>query len=247
MDDEYLIKIFLTPLHKCRSYKPTFGQAKGTGLSLSDFQELYGADPFYSWLGLDNSIVYSAHKAAGGLTSVYRQLGIGSEKLFRAIVGSRLNLDEEQMKWNYEYMKPNNSYGIHTLDARISCSDLTERDSERLHQWLQKTRKILNPTGKLISPLNGVVFEVRQGYKSADSKRQNADLRFGIRAYQENLLPALVIFSAQVSDPVAQRYRKDGMLILTGTLSQDPSRSTFAFFKEIIGYDLASFLREILQ
>lgn len=241
MDDNELIEIFLSPLRKCSNYKPAFGQARGRGLSLADFQSLYGGDPFYAWLGLDDSMVYSAHKAAGGLTSVYRQLGVGSERLFRAVVGSQLHLNLEQMKWEYEYAKPNNSNGIHTLDARISSSDLMELDRERLNEWMENARKFLNPSGTLISPLAGIVFEVRQGYKSADSKRQNADLRFGMRAYQENLLPALAIFSSQVSEPVAQRYRKDGMLILTGTTSPDPNISTFAFFREIVGYDLASF------
>ncbi|MCX6277959.1 MAG: hypothetical protein NT004_07665 [Bacteroidetes bacterium] len=68
------------------------------GVSLSGFLKLYGSDPFYSWIGLDSSLMYAAHKAAGGMTSV-RQ-----------------------------------------------------------------------------TPKNGVVFEVRQGYKSKDSKRQNADI-----------------------------------------------------------------------
>jgi hypothetical protein len=34
---------------------------------------MYGADPFCSWVGLDSPLMYAAHKAAGGMTSVYRQ------------------------------------------------------------------------------------------------------------------------------------------------------------------------------
>lgn len=240
-EDKDLVEIFLTPLRKCSDYMPAFGQAASKGLSLSDFQNLYGEDLFYRWLGLDDPMVYSAHKAAGGLTSVYRQLGVGSERLLRKILRLQFNLSEQQMNWGYDYAKPNNSNGIHTLDARILSSDLIDRDSEILTKWLENVRQFLDPNGKLISPLTGVVFEVRQGYKSADSKRQNADLRFGMRAYQENLLPSLIILSSQVSEAVAQRYRKDGMLVLTGTSSRDPNLSTFAFFKEIVGYDLASF------
>ncbi len=33
------------------------------------------------------------------------------------------------------------------------------------------------------------------------------------------------------------------MLVLTGTLSTDPTKSTFAFFKDVVGYDLAAFFR----
>lgn len=77
-NDEYLRNIFLTPVRKCALYKPAFGQGKAGGLNLEDFQILYGADSFYSWLGLNAPSVYAAHKAAGGLTSVYRQIGIGT-------------------------------------------------------------------------------------------------------------------------------------------------------------------------
>jgi hypothetical protein len=239
--DKDLVEIFLSPLRKCADYMPAFGQAGSKGLSLSAFQSLYGDDLFYGWLGLDDPIVYSAHKAAGGLTSVYRQLGVGSERLLRKIIRLQFNLSEQQMNWSYDYLKDNNSHGSHTLDARILSSDLMARDREILRRWLENVRQFLDPNGKLISPLSGVVFEVRQGYKSADSKRQNADLRFGMRAYQENLLPSLIILSSQVSETVAQRYRKDGMLVLTGTDNQDPNLSTFAFFQNIVGYDLASF------
>ena len=43
------------------------------------------------------------------------------------------------------------------------------------------------------------------GMKSADSKRQNADLRYGIQAYRNGLLPAFAVFSNQVSQPVLTR------------------------------------------
>lgn len=87
------------------------------------------------------------------------------------------------------------------------------------------------------------IFEIRQGYKSADSKRQNADLRFGARAYQAAHIPVVAILSSQVSETVISRYRDAGMLIMTGIPSRDPTESTFAFFDQIIGYDLAGFFR----
>lgn len=34
--------------------------------------------------------MYAAHKAAGGMTSVYRQIGIGCERLFRKLVSAEL-------------------------------------------------------------------------------------------------------------------------------------------------------------
>jgi hypothetical protein len=81
-EDARYLKAVLDPIKVCAHYKPKFGQgAKGGGLTLAQFQTLYQSDPFYSWFGLDNPLMYAAHKAAGGMTSVYRQIGIGCEKL----------------------------------------------------------------------------------------------------------------------------------------------------------------------
>lgn len=69
---------------------------------MSEFQDLYQNDPFYEWFGLANPLMYAAHKAAGGMTSVYRQIGIGCERLFRAILRDCLDLSAEDVKWSYE-------------------------------------------------------------------------------------------------------------------------------------------------
>jgi hypothetical protein len=80
------LKTFLAPIKKCKTYRPKFGQG-GTnrGLTVTEFKTLYGSDPFYAWVGLDTDLMYAAHRAAGGMTSVYRQIGIGCERLFREI------------------------------------------------------------------------------------------------------------------------------------------------------------------
>ncbi len=239
--DHRFRELFLAPIRKCAAYQPVFGQGKGNGFSLAEFQTLYGDDPFYNWLGLDNPAVYAAHKAAGGLTSVYRQLGVGSERLFRAIVGASLGLAEKQMEWSYEYDRPDGKQGSHTLDVCIWMSDLDSEARERFVQWLGNIKQLVGGKGSRSIVIDGIVFEVRQGYKSADSKRQNADLRFGIRAYQANLLPVFVIMSSQMSEPVIKRYRNDGMLVLTGLHNDDPAISTFAFFDQVVGYNLAEF------
>lgn len=242
--DAALLEIFLTPLRECKKYQPAFGRSRSEkGSSFSAFEDLYGSDPFYSWLGLASEEVYAAHKAAGGLTSVYRQLGIGSERLFRAILSKQFALSDDQISWAYEYDVSGSKNKIHTLDARISCSDLKSHNRDKVDDWLRKSLASISNGRMSERSIDGVAFEVRQGYKSADSKRQNADLRFGIHAYQSSLLPAFAIFSNQVSQPVISRYRSDGMLVLTGVLSDDPTVSTFAFFSEVVGFDLAAFFK----
>ena len=238
--DAELLEVFLQPLRLCKEYQPAFGRGKKEKkTSFGSFLDLYGSDQFYAWLGLASEEVYSAHKAAGGLTSVYRQLGVGAERLFRVILMRELGLSEEQIDWAYEYQaSPKNK--VHTLDARITTSELKNRDKrKKIKDWLSNCLNTVSNNSSV--KVDGVVFEVRQGYKSADSKRQNADLRFGINAYQNAFLPVFAVFSNQVSEPVINRYKSDGMLVLTGVSSDDPTVSTFAFFEKVIGFNLANF------
>ncbi len=102
-NDAIYLDLVLEPIRVCAKYKPKFGQgAKGDGLTLAQFQTLYQSDPFYSWFGLDNPMMYAAHKAAGGMTSVYRQIGIGCENLFRTAVKDALELSETDVTWSYK-------------------------------------------------------------------------------------------------------------------------------------------------
>ncbi|MGN0845822.1 MAG: hypothetical protein ACI4RA_00380 [Kiritimatiellia bacterium] len=239
LDEKYL-GIFLSPLYVCADYRPAFGTSGNGGLSLADFRSLYGSDEFYSWIGLDSPLVYAAHKASGGLTSIYRQIGVGVEQLLREIIKDGFSLEQEQVEWKYEYNKTKKQAAFHILDARISLDDLTNGNHvKRVTDWLKMARDTAH--GDSRTKLRGAIFEIRQGYKSADSKRQNADLRFGARAYQNGHLPVVAILSSQVSEAVIGRYRNAGMLVLTGLHSNDPTVSTFAFFKEVVGYNLEHF------
>jgi len=101
-DADYL-KIVLDPIYVCAHYRPRFGQGfKGGGLTLTQFQTLYRGDPFYNWFGLHNPLMYAAHKAAGGMTSIYRQIGIGCEALFRRVLQDTLDLSDSDVRWSYE-------------------------------------------------------------------------------------------------------------------------------------------------
>jgi len=239
--DNRLTEIFLEPVRKCYEYRPAFGLSRSDGVSYEDFNEIFGADPFYSLIGLASPSVYAAHKAAGGLTSVYRQLGIGAERLFRAILGQQLDLRDDQLMWAYDYAVTSSKSKTHTLDACLKCDDLSQERREMLSRWIAGA---ISSTGRAVkTDLQGVVFEVRQGYKSADSKRQNADLRFGLNAYQSNMLPAFAIFSNQVIYPVISRYRADGMLVLMGLPEGSSYESTFTFLEEVAGFDLIAFFK----
>lgn len=243
--DKRYLDIVLNPIRVCAKYKPKFGQGQGAGLTLDEFQALYRADPFYAWFGLDNPLMYAAHKAAGGMTSIYRQIGIGCEKLFRTAIQEALDLAPDDVKWSYQV--PVGSAGkVRTLslDGRIPFSRIPDPVAgKRLQHWIQTAAHKLEVTQTIADSLTGVVFEVRQGYKSKDSKRQNADIANAASAYTKAYLPCAVILSSQIDNDIMLRYTAEKWIILIGTTGGTAYTSTYEFMRSVIGYDLASFFQ----
>ncbi len=242
-DKEYL-QIILDSIRVSAHYKPKFGQgSKGGGLTLNQFQDLYQADIFYSWLGLDNPMMYVAHKTAGGMTSVYRQVGIGCEKLFRTIIKDSLGLAEEDAAWSYQVTTPSGRKRTLHLDCRIPFEKVgSKRKRNALVQWMNSSANMLDIDEKVLKSLTGVVFEVRQGYKSKDSKRQDADMANAAIAYTKGYFPCVVVLSGQIDGDILLRYRANKWSVLTGTVgAEGPLLSTYDFIKNVVGYDLAAF------
>lgn len=238
-DEEYC-RIILTPLEVCRHYKPRFGH--GEAMTLEEFRALYRSDPFYSWLGLDSPLLYAAHKAAGGMTSLYRQIGIGCQRLFQKVLMDTLALSEEQSKWSYEVIRSGGKKQTLSLDGRIPLNDIRD-DTRRLTlvEWLESACDAVGITTR--KPFQGAVFEVRQGYKSKDSKRQNADIANAAAAYSESYLPVLLLLSTQIDDDIAERYQSARWLILRGRTVGTALDSSYEFCRRILGYDLAQFFQ----
>ena len=239
-DDRYL-KILLDRLEVCNSYVPKFGHGRG-GVSLTEFYSIYGSDPFYSWFGLNKSIVYSAHRVAGGITSIYRQIGIGCEELFRQIIRDHLGLTDQQVNWSYEITTAQGVSRTLKLDGRIIPSDVIDSlRRERVSAWIQRVAVQLQLDDSVARAMKGIVFEIRQGYKSKDSKRQNADMANAAQAYTKGYLPVLLVMSNQIDEDIVERYARGKWLVLRGINEINDLSSTYAFSKEIIGFDLAGF------
>jgi hypothetical protein len=245
-DTKYL-DLILGPVRVCGQYKPKFGQGpKNSGLSLEQFQKLYKDDLFYHWFGLDNPMMYAAHKAAGGMTSIYRQIGIGCEKLFRKILMDSFCLNENDVIWSYDTSTSRNikARTLH-LDGLLLLEKISDENKRKIFfNWMKNVSTELEVNNNIISALTGTVFEVRQGYKTKDSKRQNADIANAGAAYRKALLPCAVILSAQIDTDILHRYRTEGWVVLTGIENTgDPNVSTYAFMKHVLGYDLAAFFQ----
>ncbi len=183
--------------------------------------------------------MYAAHRAAGGMTSLYRQIGIGCETLFRQIIIDLTQYDEPEFAvWSYQTKTQSGQTKTLKLDARLELEAIqNQKVSDRITGWMNEYCQQIDAE----VPTRGVVFEVRQGYKSKDSKRQNADIDNAAVAWSKGYLPIFAIFSSQIDADIVLRYRNNRSGILTGSTGSDPTISLYAFCKQVIGYDLAGF------
>ena len=239
--DRLYLELFLEPIRKCKNYKPKLGTNEKEGVNLDGFKQLYGSDPFYSWIGLDSDLMYAAHKAAGGMTSVYRQVGIGCERLFRKIIIDTTKYDNPSFAdWSYITKTKSGKNKKLSLDARLEFSAIQNAELKaRLDKWLESYCRGLD----VEIPSNGVVFEVRQGYKSKDSKRQNGDIDNATVAWSKGYLPVFSVFSSQIDGDIVTRYRNNRCGILVGISNNNADESLFAFCNLVLGYDLADFFK----
>lgn len=187
--------------------------------------------------------MYAAHKAAGGITSIYRQVGIGCEQLFRTILQDQFDLSEEDTKWSYQIPTSEGRKRTLSLDGRIPLKNVKNSEKrERIHQWIKEAAKDLDVDDAIIENMKGVVFEIRQGYKSKDSKRQHADITNAAVAYTKSYFPSVVVLSTQIDDEIVTRYRAEKWFLMVGSTEKGNSLySTYEFMKSIIGYDMAAF------
>lgn len=241
--EQKYMDILCHSIRVCQQYKPKLGYGKREGYSLEEFRQLYQRDPFYSWIGLDDPLMYAAHKAAGGMTSIYRQIGIGCEKVFRAVLQDTLNLSEEESTWYYTIPSSGGKTRRLSLDGRIPLEAIKDHTRHAiLSQWIYEACRRLDVERELCDTIKGLVFEVRQGYKSKDSKRQNADIANAATAYTQCYLPCVAILSQQIDQDIALRYTTEKWVLLTGTIGEvSVHESIYAFMRNIVGYDLAGF------
>jgi len=125
-NDRHFVATLIEPIRTCSAYTPKLGTNDLDGIGLSGFQQIYSADPLYNWVGLDSPLMYAAHKAAGGMTSIYRQLGIGCERLFRAILEAELGLTSEELRWGYASRRTMAKYDDFNSMHELICRPLSQ-------------------------------------------------------------------------------------------------------------------------
>ena len=53
-----------------------------------------------------------------------------------------------------------------------------------------------------------------------------------------------MVMSAQIDDDIATRYCQAKWLLLQGLINTSPYSSTYDFYKDVIGFDLAGFMTD---
>ena len=127
--DRVYTELLLDPLRRCADYVPRMGQPES--VDYGAFAKLYQADPLYSWFGLDTPLMYTAHKAAGGMTSIYRQLRIGCERLWRQLLIDQLSLTAADASWSYQTPTASGRRKTLRLDGRIDLNHLGSVPAKR--------------------------------------------------------------------------------------------------------------------
>jgi len=161
------------------------------------------------------------------------------------VLQDQLELDATDVTWSYDVLLANGKTRTLYLDGRVPLQripDITKRD--RFQAWMRDYATLIGIEPEVFASLNGAVFEIRQGYKSKDSKRQNADIANAATAYTKAYFPCVVILSAQIDSDVLLRYRTEKWGVVTGVKGvNNPLVSTYDFMQDVIGYDLAAFFQ----
>jgi hypothetical protein len=173
----------------------------------------------------------------------YRQIGIGCKRIFHALLQGTLQLSVAESTWSYTLPLSTGKTRILSLDGRTPL-EAVKNTVQRNHlmQWIYESCQRLDIAPELCNSLKGIVFEVRQGYKSKDSKRQNADIANAATAYTECYLTCVAILSQQIDRDIILRYTTEKWKLLTGILGDvSAHKSISIFMRDIVGYDLAGF------
>ncbi len=152
--------------------------------------------------------MYVAHRAAGAITSIYRHIGKACENLLKQIFCDYLNLSPDDLRWSYTISRTIGRAQTVYLDARVLVASIPEEPLRtRFGEWMYTLGTSIGVHQKVLDAIAGVVFEIRQGYKSKDAKRQNADITTAVTAYANGYLPCMLVLSTQIDGDVWSRLR----------------------------------------
>lgn len=195
------------------------------------------SDALYGLLFRDISEFYVQSVLGGRITtSLHRNFGDIVEMSVREIFKSAFDLDDQLAQSSFT-LKSIEKRSTRTTDVTLPYTALEEKTVGRLrafHEQLCKRHR--RDVEGLHATCKGVGYEVRQCYKSNDSKRRTADIDMSHLLANKGLAPVMLIFCSSSSASIIQDYnRLSKWLILEGT-------AAFEYVNDVTGFNYRAYL-----
>lgn len=165
------------------------------------------------------------------MTSIHRKIGDLYEDCVRQIIERTLSLPPGKPRYSAR-ISSGDKVESRTIDAHIHFEDVDVPTAERLQQLAAREaafRSIVFGRG-----LNGMGFEIRHCYQSADSKRIQADEAMGRHLAAAGILPVMLVFCEQSNRGIMTRY--------SSIWSLHEGTEAYGFLRVITGFDFVGFL-----
>lgn len=199
----------------------------------------YAKDPLFSRFNLDTQEFVLAKSGGGLVTSIHRKVGDLVEKNVQTIFIHQLGIDGE-----ITYDAPivvDGDEKTRELDALLMVDELDDPDDrDRLQQVIDRdgqntgSNRSLDEFGNDGDSWDGIGFEIRHCYQSADSKRAQADIAMANHLRANDIMPVMLILCNDANQDIISRYR-NYMFVYEGT-------DSFDLIERISGFDYAGFL-----
>lgn len=205
-----------------------------------------GAEPKLIEQSLRDDALYGvifediAHKyaftALGGrlITSLHRNFGDIIEMSVREIFKVKFDLDGALAQMSLT-LKSVEKRSTRTSDATIPFDALEAHERSQI-QSLHK--HLLNANHGDANKLKGISYEIRQCYKSNDSKRRTADIDMADLLLANKQLPVMLIFCSSSSPSIITDYRRlSKWIILEGN-------EAFDYVAKLTGFNFKTYLHD---
>lgn len=199
-------------------------------LEVDKLQKIYAQDPLFSVFGLDSPDYIVTSRGGGLVTSVHRKIGDAMQETVQVAMEHQLELSAEQLSYRAD-IASGDQVESRSIDCFIALGDLRAAHRHRIHTIARRLTQTVAP-GSSFS-INGLGFEVRHCYQSADSKRVQADEAMARHLYLSNIVPVMLVFCGLSNRSVMDRYRH--VWVLTEGMA------SFDLVSEITAYDFYGF------
>jgi len=126
------------------------------------------------------------------MTSVYRQIGIGCQNLFRTILRDSFGLSDEDVTWSYEILLPTGRKRLLYLDGRVPLDRIPDKSKrDRFHEWMRESANEvgINPKGIRHPGRNGLRGSARLQEQGLEAPERRISANAATTIYQLGYLP----------------------------------------------------------